>query len=84
MLERLALMNGALTTRITAEAQQSQQSNGAVSGVPVGNQAGSGTGGSPSTVPFPSGRGDVETVESTGAALTGHPAFAGLVEYVKV
>jgi hypothetical protein len=76
MLERLPAMDGALTARAALEAQESGGTGSqTVSGVPVGRGA-SQSGGS--------GSSEVEHVESTGRTLTGHPAFAGLVEYVKV
>ena len=79
MLERLPLMNGALTARATAESQQGQ---GSVSGVTVG--AASSTGFSKTGSPRGPASNGVEQVDSSGAMLTGHPALAGLVEYVKV
>ena len=76
-------MNGALSARAMAE---SQEDNGqSVSGVTVGGgRSTSSSSPGPPRGPSRAGGGEVEQVESTGRMLTGHPAIAGLVEYVQV
>lgn len=78
MLERLPAYRGVLSARAASE----QEQPGTVSGVTVGPRSGSDSVAiSPSTG---SHRDDVERIESTGRNLTGHPALAGLVDYVQV
>jgi hypothetical protein len=86
MLERLPLMDGALTKRAMVEAQQGSGGGGTVSGVTVGPPTGASspapysTGGSPTGV----GRDDIEVVDSSGTTLTTHPALIGLVDFAQV
>lgn len=85
MLERLPLLDGILTRRAMLEAQDQDPST--VSGVTVGASPGVGspTRSSPTGSPRTAGgQGEVEYVDSTGPALTGHPALAGLVDFTQV
>lgn len=88
MLERLPLMQGALTARATLEAQQEQQqsNSGTVSGVPTGTPSGAGRPSNVSGVAVTTRPGDqdVQFVESTGENLVRHEALSGLIEYVQV
>ena len=82
MLERLPLLNGILTNRATIEAQEQEAGVSGGTAEPAGSRSSS-TRYSPAGTRSRTGS-EVEHVESSKAMLTGHPALAGLVDYVAV